>query len=124
MYNKTGLRMVVDAVKNTKDDEFDMGKWKSSNACEFAGCAVGSFCHLNPNDELKMGDNNPMMPYKNTYIYNWKAVTKRFGLSMEAAQYLFGKHRYKNRSRQNVMRRINKFIKTGKTPKRERTFGA
>jgi hypothetical protein len=118
MRNKTYLTMVVETLKNVSDKDFDMNKWLQYDDCGTVGCAIGHFIDKNPNCGLVIYNSWPRYKEKNGFF----ATAERFNISCKSSKYLFSPDHYKNKSRRNVMRRINKFIKTGTSPNKLKSF--
>lgn len=84
-----GLRLVLQAVTQTPEALFDLSSWK----CGTTACAIGSFCSMNPDDELKLRPSDEfktwLIPTMDGADYFF-AVGKRFGITSVRAEYLFG----------------------------------
>jgi hypothetical protein len=113
--DKLGLKKVVAAVRKAKPKDFHMGFWK--NDCGTAGCAIGHFCMRNPKDKLKLiKEPYGFMPSCSNKAPDnaFKSIAYRFGIKLNEAELLFDGHHYQTVNKRNVIRRIERFIKTGK----------
>jgi hypothetical protein len=108
-----GLRKVIEAVEKADAEHFEMGTWVDRLACGFCGCAIGWFCHCNPDDALRIDINLPVLGKGSRPLLNWEAVEKRFGLTRSQATFLFDSTRYRDgddATRRRVKSRIKRFI--------------
>lgn len=113
--NVERLREVVEAVRNARPEQFDMGMWWVNDGCGTAGCAIGHYCHANPTADLFIGGNWPEL--RGRRHDGFTAVAVHFGIDLEDAFYLFDPGEYPHGSRgtsaAEVVARIEAFIASG-----------
>lgn len=93
-----GLRKVIAAVEKSPAHDWGMGSWQ----CGTKRCAIGWFCAMNPDDDLKLVDSGactlkgvhskPFFYYEPSFLglRSFMAVAYRFGLRVSEAEDLFG----------------------------------
>ncbi len=133
--NKQLLEDVIYAIEQAPPEmKFDMGRWKSTN-CTTAGCAIGCYCTVFPDVDLKLIPDYETDSYVNyiprlnitenfdeptQYIYDFLAVAQYFDLGFGNASYLFDPDYYEEEfdeegrryiSKETVINRIRNFIK-------------
>lgn len=116
--DKVELQKVVESVRKTDENDFDMGTWK----CGSAFCAIGSYCRDNPESALKLVLSEfsvrprPCLPEYAGQPTNFEAVAIHFGISEGQAEFLFDPDYYEWGNRDEVAKRIEAAIEAGTCP--------
>lgn len=115
------MRQLASFLRTVPPSQFDLEEWELQAAtpavtflfglieiepaCGFAGCAMGWAAHSKLFDGLYMDGSGPVY----NGIAGWNGVTRLFGISSRAADFLFGSSSYEDGQPGYVADRLERF---------------